>query len=102
MSLSLFMSILSFGSVLTGLITEAIKDILNSKEKHYSSNVIALCVSIVVGCVGCAICYLFLNIPFTFNNIICLVLMGGAVWLSSMVGYDKIAQLIKQLIDIEG
>lgn len=102
MTVSLFMSILSFGSVLTGLLTEAIKDLYNSINKPYASNIIALVVAIVVGCGGCAIAYILLSIPFTLNNIICLCLMGFGVWLSSMVGYDKIEQLIKQLIKLEG
>lgn len=102
MTISLFMSILSFGAVLTGLLTEAVKDLLDSVNKKYASNIIALIVAVLVGCGGCAIAYILLGIPFTLNNIICLCLMGGAVWLSSMVGYDKIAQLIEQLIKIGG
>ena len=37
---------------------------------------------------------------FSINNIICLVLMGVAVWIASMIGYDKVLQLLKQLADI--
>ena len=41
------------------------------------------------------------NIPWTTNNIICLVLMGVAVWIASMVGYDKLLQLLKQIADVK-
>jgi hypothetical protein len=39
------------------------------------------------------------DIPWTVNNIICLILMGIAVWIASMIGYDKVIQLLKQLTD---
>ena len=41
------------------------------------------------------------GIPWTTNNIICLVLMGVAVWVASMIGYDKLLQLLKQIADVK-
>lgn len=45
--------------------------------------------------------YMLQGIPWTTNNIICLVLMGVAVWVASMIGYDKLLQLLKQIADIK-
>ena len=58
---------------------------------------VALINAIVVGCGGTAVLYMLKAIPWDINNIICLILMGVAVWIASMVGYDKIIQLLKQL-----
>lgn len=44
--------------------------------------------------------YMLQNIPWTTNNIICLVLMGVAVWVASMIGYDKLLQLVRQIADL--
>lgn len=97
MQVSLFLILLSFFSVLSGLITEGIKKLIDDK-KNFSYNVIALCVALVVGGLGCAIYYQLSAIPFTVNNIIYIVLMGLASGLCSMVGYDKIKQTVEQLI----
>ena len=44
---------------------------------------------------------MLLGIPWTVNNIICLVIMIVAVWIGSMIGYDKIIQLLKQIQETE-
>lgn len=80
--------------------TEAIKKAYLNAEKEYSANVIALIDAIVVGCGGTAVLYMLEGIPWTVNNVICLILMGIAVWVSSMIGYDKVIQLINQLAAI--
>ena len=69
--------------------------------KEYSANVIALINALVVGCGGTAVLYMLQGIPWTTNNIICLVLMGVAVWVASMIGYDKLLQLLKQIADVK-
>ena len=51
----------------------------------------------MVGCGGTAIAYVLLGIPFVLPNVLCLVLMCGVVWLGSMIGYDKVMQLVKQI-----
>lgn len=45
--------------------------------------------------------YMLQGIPWTTNNIICLILMGVAVWVASMIGYDKLLQLLKQIADVK-
>lgn len=70
---------------------------MENTQRNYSANVLALINGVVVGCGGTAIAYLFLNIPWSRNNIICLVLMSICVWMGSMIGYDKIIQLIVQV-----
>lgn len=100
MSITLFISILTIGSAITSLLTEAIKKFYANAKAEYSANVIALVNAVVVGAGGTAICYILLGIPWSVNNVVCLVLMACAVWIASMIGYDKVIQLLKQIADV--
>lgn len=95
MTVSIFLMLLSAFSVLNGLCTEGVKKIIQDKA-NFSYNLIALIVALIIGGIGCIIYYQLSSIPFTTNNIICVVLMGFASALVSMVGYDKIKQCILQ------
>ena len=97
MTITLFITMLTLGAGLTSLLTEAIKKAYSNAGKEYSANLVALVNAVVVGCGGTAVLYMLQAIPWTVNNIICLILMGVAVWIASMIGYDKVIQLLKQL-----
>lgn len=101
MSITLFITALTIGAAITALLTEAIKKAYSNAGKEYSANVIALINAVVVGCGGTAVTYMLLGVDWTVNNIICLILMGVAVWIGSMIGYDKIIQLVKQIKEHE-
>lgn len=101
MTITLFITMLTLGAGVTALLTEAIKKAYTNSGKEYSANIIALINALVVGCGGTAVLYMLQGIPWTTNNIICLVLMGVAVWVASMIGYDKLLQLLKQIADIK-
>lgn len=97
MTLTLFMALLVILSVAVSLITEAVKMFLDDAGIKYSSNVVVLIISIIVGAGGTALMYLFLCINFTLPNIVCMVLMAVAVWVGAMVGYDKVTQMLEQI-----
>ena len=101
MTVTLFISIFTVGAAISGLLTEAVKKAYQNAQKEYSSNVIALINAVVVGGLGTACAYMLLEIPWTVNNIICLALMVVVVWMGSMIGYDKIVQLLKQIGDVK-
>jgi hypothetical protein len=61
--------------------------------------VVALIDSIIVGAVGTYVYYLLDNIPFDGQHIMFLILLTIATWISSMIGYDKILQLMNQIKD---
>jgi len=63
----------------------------------YSSNVVVLILSLIIGVGGTALMYLFLEIAFTVANVMCMVLMAVAIWVGAMVGYDKVIQMIEQV-----
>ena len=101
MTVTLFISIFTVGAAISGLLTEAVKKAYQNAEKEYSANIIALIDAAVVGGLGTACAYMLLGIPWTVNNIICLALMVVVVWMGSMIGYDKIVQLLKQIGDVK-
>lgn len=97
MTLTLFITILSVAAVVSVLLTEAIKKAYANANKTYSANVIALINAVVLGAGGTAVVYMLAGIPWTANNVICLVIMVLAVWIGAMIGYDKVIQLIEQI-----
>lgn len=101
MTVTLFISIFTVGAAISGLLTEAVKKAYQNAGKEYSANIIALTDAAVVGGLGTACAYMLLGIPWTVNNIICLALMVAVVWMGSMIGYDKIVQLLKQIGDVK-
>jgi len=100
MSITLFITILTIGGMVTTLLTEAIKKMYANMNKDYSSNIIALVNAIVVGCGGTAVVYMLGGIEWTVNNIICLILMAIAVWIASMLGFDKVIQTVNQIANL--
>ena len=93
MTLTLFMALLVVMAVCVSLITEAVKKFMDDAKVKYSSN--------MVGVGGTVLVYLFAGIPFTTANIVCIVLMAVAIWVGSMVGYDKVLQMVEQLKTIK-
>lgn len=96
MTTQIFLFLLTGFSVISGLVTEAIKKIVSDKT-NLSYNVLALCVALIVGGVGCGLYYQLNEIAFTVNNIIYMILMGFASGLVSMLGFDKVKQAIVQI-----
>lgn len=96
MNTTTFLMLLSAFSVISGLVTEAIKKLVNDKA-NLSYNLVALIVALIVGGGGCAIYYQLNGILFDTNNVIYMVLMGFASGLVSMVGFDKIKQAVIQI-----
>lgn len=100
MSVTLFITLFTFGSLACGLLTEAIKKAYENAKKEHSANMIALMDALLVGGLGTAGAYMLLGVEWTTNNIICLILMIVAIWLGAMLGFDKIKQTIHQLAAI--
>lgn len=97
MTIVLFMFLLSTLSLLCSLFTEAVKKVSNTKEP----TVVAAVLSAVCGWGGGATAYLLLNIPFNTQSITCLVLLAPLVWLCATLGYDKVMEVIYQIIDMK-
>ena len=101
MTITLFMALLVVLAIAVSLFTEAVKKSFEGTKITYSSNVVVLILSVVVGVAGTAIAYVSLGIAFTPPNILCMLLMAVAVWVGSMIGYDKVLQMIEQFKNIK-
>ena len=97
MTITLFITMLTIGSTLCAFVTEAVKKVFENAKKEAAPNVLALVNALVVGGLGTAVAYILLGIEWTTNNIICLCLMVVCIWMGSMIGFDKIKQLIEQI-----
>lgn len=97
MSVTVFLSLLSLFSAVTGIATEGVKRVLDDCGIKYISNIVALIVALVVGCCGTAVYYLQSCIDFTVINVVYMVLLSLASGLSAMVGYDKVMQVIERV-----
>lgn len=93
MTITLFLTLLTIGAGCSSLLTQALKETL----PDLSSNIVALISAMMIGTFGTSSAYVFLFIPFTLENIICIVLMTICIWVGSMVGYDKVIQTISQI-----
>lgn len=97
MTVTTFLTIVTIGSLVSSLLTEALK----KSFQNMSTNVIALINAAIVGMLGTSATYILVGIEWNLQNIVCLVLMVFCVWLGSMVGYDKVIQTILQIKNIK-
>ena len=97
MNISLFITLLTAFSTVTSVVVEGIKELFNKKSVVYSSNILVFIIACIVGISGTGVYYVLDSIEFTTINIVCMILMGVATSIGSMVGYDKVIQTINQL-----
>lgn len=98
MTFTLFIMLFTIGALVASLLTEAIKKAFDNAGKSYSANAVALLLAIVVGVGGTSAAYIFMDIPFEAKSILCIVFMAITIWIGAMVGYDKVTQLLEQII----
>jgi cytochrome bd-type quinol oxidase subunit 2 len=88
-------------STLTGLTTEAVKHILTACNVKYQSNVLSGIVAVILSA-AVGIAYIVIaGVGFTAQPIISVVVLAFMSWLSAMVGYDKVVQVINQFKNIK-
>lgn len=97
MNVEIFSFGLLIASILTGLLTEAIKNLCTERKWNYYANTMAGYCSIVVS-VALAIAYVVITgTGVTPQIIIACVALVFMSWLCAMVGYDKVIQAITQI-----
>lgn len=95
MSSGFLISALALISVLTSLTVEALKKLLG--DAKYSSNLLAAIVSVVLSIAVCLGYLIYTGTAFTAQTAVIIVAMIFLSFLASMVGFDKIRQLLEQL-----
>lgn len=84
-------------STLTGLVTEAIKNLVSGFDKKIGSSAVAGIVAVVLS-VGVSAGYMVLTgIAFSATALVYVVAMMFLSWLCAMIGYDKVVKVITQL-----
>lgn len=96
MTIKLFIVLFTIGSLISSLLTQAVKKAFPDT----SSNILALCSAFFVGVLGMIAYYIINAVVFTPTNIIYIVLMSLCIWLESMCGYDKVMQLLSQIREV--
>lgn len=91
-----FMLGLLVTSVLTGLVTEAIKKVLAEHDVSYRANTLAGLVALMLSAAICIGYVVMTGIAFTSQIVVCFVAQVFMSWLCAMVGYDKVVQAISQ------
>lgn len=93
MTVQLFMFLFTIGSIVSSLLTQAMKKAFSD----ISSNLLAAFDALIIGLGGTTVAYILLDIAFDLKSIICIGLMAICVWVGSMIGYDKVLQTMEQL-----
>lgn len=83
-------------SAIIGLVTEAVKKILDEVNKTYRSNILAGIVALIVSSAACVGYILYVGGAFTIPVIVEIIAFIFMSWLCAMVGYDKVVQTISQ------
>lgn len=86
-------------SVLTTLTVQGIKYILDTQNANYSSNILAVIVSVVLSALLAFLYCVYFNKPLTTQIIVETVVLMYLSFLVATNGYDKVVQTIKQLRD---
>lgn len=96
----LFLTGLFFVSVLTTLTVEALKKMLG--DKPHNSNLLAAIVATVLSIVVSVFYVLYNGIGVTIQIVIATISFAFFSWLASMVGFDKVKQLLENITKKEG
>jgi len=93
----LFATGLVLVSVITSLMTEAIKKLLDEQGKEYKPNVLAVIISICISILTVVGYVLYMGIAFTVQVAVIVVVLIILSFLCATVGYDKVIQTISQI-----
>ena len=97
MTVEVFLMLLAIFATITSFVTEGTKKSLEMFGVKYASNIVVLCVSIIVGGLGTVMYYAIFGYTWNEINVLSIFLMIGANWLGSMIGYDKVTQAVMQI-----
>lgn len=98
MSVELYLSILLFSVIVTILLTEFLKRLLNNVGNPYRTNVVVLDSAMVSSTLVSIIFKTYLNLGLSFSpaQVMRLLLVILSTWIVSMMVYDKVVQTIEQ------
>lgn len=101
LSFDAMLALITAFSIITAILTEFVKKILDTLKRHYASNVVVFIVSVVVGGCGTGLYYVNCQIPFNALTSVYLAIMCLLNCMGAMIGYDKVKQMITQISEIK-
>lgn len=93
----IFLTGLFVVSLLTGLVTEGIKRLLDEYKKEYHSNVVAGIIAVVFSVLVDIGYTVVNNMAFDAVWVVYLISLIILSWLCAMLGYDKVIQTLAQI-----
>ena len=81
----------------TSLVVEGVKKLLDEKGKTYSSNLLAVIVSVISTVVVSVLYIIYKGIPFSAQVVVIIIALMIFSFLTATVGYDKVKQMLEQL-----
>lgn len=96
MSIEIFLMGLLIVSTLTGLFTEAVKNLLSEYGVNYYANTLVGIISVIVAAAVAAAYVVVTGTLITASVVVCIIALVLLSWLCAMVGYDKVIQAISQ------
>ncbi len=100
-SFDAMLALITAFSIITGLLTQFAKKILDTLKMQYASDIVVFIVSVVVGGCGTGLYYVNYQIPFNALTSAYLALMCLLNCVGAMIGYDKVKQMITQISEIK-
>lgn len=97
MNFEIALMLLLVVATMTGLVTEAVKKVLQEGNVSYKPNLLAGLVAVALS-VGVGAAYIVLTeTALNAQMAVYLIALVFLSWLSAMVGYDKVVQTISQI-----
>ncbi len=97
MTLEVFLMMLMAVSIITGLVTEALKKLFDESGKVYKSNILAGVVAVVLSVLVGVGYIVMTEAQINAKMAVILIALVLLSWLCAMVGYDKVMQAITQI-----
>ena len=100
MTLEIALVLLAILPIVTSILTEFVKKMLDMFKVTYASNVVVLVMACIVGGGSTILYYMAAGIPWTVLNIILIFAMIITNAVGATIDYDKGKQLITQIMAI--
>ena len=97
LSFDVALALVTAFSIITSVVTQFAKMVLDTMKVRYASNIVVLVVAAIIGAGGTLLYYENYQIPLNALTSVYLAIMCIVNCMGAMLGYDKIKQMIEQL-----
>lgn len=94
MTVNLFIFLVTALALVNSLLTEAVKRTIGTDKP----TLVAAILAAITGWGGGICAYIIMGIAFNPVSIVVLILLAPTIWLASTCGYDKVMEVIKQIL----